>query len=75
MSFDCQIFVEFLSRLERTKAKRAKNLRSHHFGTDWLKEIAEALNKVGKLPSGSESTLGKSEKREEGCSNPKYEGQ
>lgn len=65
MSFHCQIFVEFLSRLEQTKAKLALELRSHQFGTDWPKEIAEALNKVGKLLSGSESTLAKSQRSAE----------
>jgi hypothetical protein len=49
MSFDCQIFVEFPSKPEHTKAKRALELRSHQFGTNWPKEIAEALNKVGKV--------------------------
>jgi hypothetical protein len=65
MSFDCQIFVEFLSRLEQTKAKLTLELRSQYFGTDWPKEIAEALNKVGRHPSGSESTTGKSQGAEE----------
>jgi hypothetical protein len=70
MQTGCHLIVKSLSSFFRdsnkTKAKLALELRSHHFGTVWPKEIAEALNKVGKLLSGSESTLGKSQRSAKG---------